>query len=297
MPNRNLKGDYRYAYQGQEKDPETGMEAFQLRLWDSRIGRWLTPDPYAQYHSPYLGMDNNPINGIDPDGGCFTTDKDENQIPCPQGNELGQTTTDIDGSIWEWTGDVWANQLDEVTLFFNQSNNTDYARNYFLIPNTATVGDFQDALANSNQRILNTERFVEFGRLGTDIAEIFLLRDALKGLQGGGGVPRAFAPASRIAFTSFDDIAKFATTGIKESTKAGTKLIANGGTKKVQSILGRLLNNNFKVASQSQKNMVLVHRNTGEKIILRQSKSGGFSGFDTFTKNIGGKNTDIFFRQ
>ncbi len=61
--------DYRYAYQGQEKDAETGMEAFELRLWDSRIGRWLTPDPYGQHASPYLGMGNNPIIRIDPDGG------------------------------------------------------------------------------------------------------------------------------------------------------------------------------------------------------------------------------------
>jgi hypothetical protein len=45
------------------------MEAFQLRLWDGRIGRWLSPDPYGQYASPYLGMGNNPIVMIDPDGG------------------------------------------------------------------------------------------------------------------------------------------------------------------------------------------------------------------------------------
>ncbi|SHI32538.1 RHS repeat domain-containing protein [Aquimarina spongiae] len=68
MPGRNLQGDYRYAYQGQEKDPETGKEAFELRLWDSRIGRWLTTDPAEQYHSPYMAMGNNPITGVDPDG-------------------------------------------------------------------------------------------------------------------------------------------------------------------------------------------------------------------------------------
>lgn len=71
MPDRSYQDafGYRYAYQGQEKDPETGKEAFQLRLWDSRIGRWLTTDPYGQFHSPYLGMGNNPIRLIDPDGG------------------------------------------------------------------------------------------------------------------------------------------------------------------------------------------------------------------------------------
>lgn len=45
------------------------MEAFQLRLWDGRLGRWLSPDPYGQYASPYLGMGNNPVGLIDADGG------------------------------------------------------------------------------------------------------------------------------------------------------------------------------------------------------------------------------------
>jgi RHS repeat-associated protein len=61
---------------GQEKDPETGWEPFELRIacpetsgYDGRVGRWMTTDPYSQYHSPYLAMGNNPINMVDPDGG------------------------------------------------------------------------------------------------------------------------------------------------------------------------------------------------------------------------------------
>ena len=73
MPNRNIVGDYRYGYQGEfaEKEPELGegKNSFQLRLWDARIGRWLSPDPKGEFFSPYLGMGNNPINLIDPDGG------------------------------------------------------------------------------------------------------------------------------------------------------------------------------------------------------------------------------------
>ena len=77
MPNRNEEdGSYRYKFQGQEKDSETGMEAFELRLWDGRIGRWLTIDPAGQYASPYLGMGNNPISRWDPDGGCDQPDSD-----------------------------------------------------------------------------------------------------------------------------------------------------------------------------------------------------------------------------
>ncbi len=87
MPGRNQVGDYRYAYQGQEKDPETGKEAFELRLWDARIGRWLTTDPYKQYNSPYLGMGNNPITNIDPDGGKdIRFDSNGNIIRDSEGN-------------------------------------------------------------------------------------------------------------------------------------------------------------------------------------------------------------------
>ncbi len=68
MPGHNLQGDYRYTYQGQELDTETGKVAFQLRLYDPRINRWLTTDPYGQFNSPYLAMGNNWMNGIDPDG-------------------------------------------------------------------------------------------------------------------------------------------------------------------------------------------------------------------------------------
>jgi hypothetical protein len=52
------------------------MEAFELRLWDGRLGRWLTVDPYYEFSSPYLGMGNNPISLIDPDGGSTDWHRD-----------------------------------------------------------------------------------------------------------------------------------------------------------------------------------------------------------------------------
>ena len=58
-----------YAYQGIEKDPETNLLNFELRQYDARLGRWFNPDPYGQFHSPYLAMGNNPISSVDPDGG------------------------------------------------------------------------------------------------------------------------------------------------------------------------------------------------------------------------------------
>ncbi|MBN2613153.1 MAG: hypothetical protein JXB00_16490 [Bacteroidales bacterium] len=72
MPGRTggSESNYRFGYQGQfaEKDHETGYNQFEARLYDARIGRWMIPDPAGQYWSPYLGMGNNWVNGVEPDG-------------------------------------------------------------------------------------------------------------------------------------------------------------------------------------------------------------------------------------
>ena len=62
--------DYRWGFQGafSEEDEETGWNSFQYRSWDPVVSRWISPDPARQYFSPYMGMGNNPINQIDPDG-------------------------------------------------------------------------------------------------------------------------------------------------------------------------------------------------------------------------------------
>jgi hypothetical protein len=38
-------------------------------MYDSKIGRWHSTDPYKQYASGYVGMGNNPVSNADPDGG------------------------------------------------------------------------------------------------------------------------------------------------------------------------------------------------------------------------------------
>jgi len=65
--------DYRHGYQGSysEKDGETDWNSFELRMYDSRIARWQQYDPKGQFYSPYVGMGNNPVSGVDPDGGSW----------------------------------------------------------------------------------------------------------------------------------------------------------------------------------------------------------------------------------
>jgi RHS repeat-associated protein len=70
--NHSLIGNtqYRFGYQGQfaEKDPETGLNNFEARMYDARIGRWFSLDEVKRFHSRYLGMGNNPVSFIDKDG-------------------------------------------------------------------------------------------------------------------------------------------------------------------------------------------------------------------------------------
>ncbi|MNK15200.1 tRNA(Glu)-specific nuclease WapA precursor [compost metagenome] len=98
----------RYGYQGlyAEKDKETGWNNFELRNYDAAIGRWLTTDPYGQYHSPYVGMGNNPVNRIDKDGGLddiINVSKEDGRflgVKSAVGNDIIRIVNE-DGSIFK----------------------------------------------------------------------------------------------------------------------------------------------------------------------------------------------------
>ncbi len=67
-------GDYRYGFNGKEKDDkgEWGNQTYYNtlhRIYNPGIGRWLSVDPIASSsQSPYTSMDNRPITLIDPKG-------------------------------------------------------------------------------------------------------------------------------------------------------------------------------------------------------------------------------------
>jgi RHS repeat-associated protein len=64
---------YRYGFNGKENDKEVneGAQDFGARIYDNRLGHWLSVDPLMQkypYFSPYTYCANNPIYIIDNDG-------------------------------------------------------------------------------------------------------------------------------------------------------------------------------------------------------------------------------------
>ncbi|WMJ74878.1 RHS repeat-associated core domain-containing protein [Cytophagaceae bacterium ABcell3] len=76
MPGRNYNSqDYKYGFNGMEKDDELKGNGnsydFGARIYDPRIGRWLSIDPIAgeyPFVSPYVFALNTPIQAKDPDG-------------------------------------------------------------------------------------------------------------------------------------------------------------------------------------------------------------------------------------
>lgn len=77
MPGRSYIGTtgYRYGMNGKEKDDEIvgsgNSYDFGARIYNPRLGRWLSVDPLnakQPFVSPYVGFNDNPIYFVDPDG-------------------------------------------------------------------------------------------------------------------------------------------------------------------------------------------------------------------------------------
>ncbi len=76
MPARTwVYSNYRYGFNGHEHDNEVfeGADGTYYRMYDSRIGRWFSKDPYTfPDESPYAAMGGNPIAYSDPLGDKIT---------------------------------------------------------------------------------------------------------------------------------------------------------------------------------------------------------------------------------
>ncbi len=97
MPGRHgSEGEYRYGFNGKEKDDEAKGKGnsydFGARMYDSRLGRWLSIDPLTgkqPSQSPYKSMLNNPLIFEDPDG------RTEYQINVIHNEKTGETIIEV----------------------------------------------------------------------------------------------------------------------------------------------------------------------------------------------------------
>jgi len=137
MPGRQFSSNsYRYGFNGKEKDDEVKGNGnsydFGARIYDPRIGRWLSCDPWKDKYpsvSPYNYVENNPLIFKDPTGKGPTfavqlnygTGADSKKVISGHivitstiylypgsANETNRAVTDVavaaSGGSWNWTG-------------------------------------------------------------------------------------------------------------------------------------------------------------------------------------------------
>jgi RHS repeat-associated protein len=116
------KGEYRYGFNGMEKDNEMKGEGnsldFGARIYDSRLGRWMSVDPLARLQpswSVYKSFKDNPIIYNDPDGRVetirtvtFDPATKKTTIEVTYANKVMTDGAAVD--IFHWTGDYQVNR-------------------------------------------------------------------------------------------------------------------------------------------------------------------------------------------
>src|SRR3989338_2851283 len=170
MPGRfSNTGDYRFGYNGMEKDPEMKGDGnsytTEFMQYDPRLGRWMSLDPLMLMfpeQSPYCAFDNNPVLFIDPYG--LSATNGEGEPPTLNGTETeGQLSDDgewiinVDPSSGKL---VWQkfSTLEEVVI---------------LTTGPFTLNLLLDMKALMKDYHHNTKDYYRFGTLGAPAKDVF----------------------------------------------------------------------------------------------------------------------------
>jgi RHS repeat-associated protein len=114
MPGRKFTlGEYRYGFNGKEKDNEVKGEGnqldFEMRIYDPRLGRFLSTDPLSGKYpwiTPYAFAIDNPIALVDFEGSEGAAPPNENNAPGQIVNIMV-----VSASLYTKNGDNWASYM------------------------------------------------------------------------------------------------------------------------------------------------------------------------------------------
>lgn len=167
-------GGYRYGFNGKENDGETGYQDYGFRIYDKRLGRFLSVDPMSKsypYLTPYQFASNSPIGGIDLDGLEFFK-KDNTQYAMdykPVANAPG-VLAKADNVAHNAMAFIWNVTLGAVAEGGKSVNN--YFAGGYKEPTTnvvASFNQFQTEAAKYHTTTPIKQQLKDFGSVATDL--------------------------------------------------------------------------------------------------------------------------------
>ena len=105
--------NFRPKFTDKEWDSASELNYFGARYYDPQLGRFLTPDPAGQFHSPYMYGSGDPLTGVDPDGRFFIQ-LAIITVGLLVGAYLGGAAMNHSGNpaTWNWSsGKTWAGMI------------------------------------------------------------------------------------------------------------------------------------------------------------------------------------------
>jgi RHS repeat-associated protein len=198
VPNRHKAGDdYRYGFQGQEKDDEIrGGEGnslnYTFRMHDPRIGRFFARDPLATdypWNSPYAFSENKVIQFVELEGQEVYLSKAQ-KIDYGHGNSEGfngHATFVANSAISAYNQfvDIWnyAARIDEAMIKKGGSQLSVNSAGADIIKN-----DVKRVVSNVQNYVANTTPKEFISSVGTGLSRIDTYEDIFGGIIGAKGI-------------------------------------------------------------------------------------------------------------
>jgi RHS repeat-associated protein len=161
---KSCTDDYRYGFNGKEKDNEvkgTGNSLdFGARIYDSRLGRWLSLDPLqAKYPdlSPYNFCANNPTLFVDPDGKRIFIYYNTGELD-KKGNAIIKKAEYKNGALVDKKGNI-------ISMPAGNEFASTVVATLNLISTTKTGKNVVDNVVNSKKKVEITEQSARMGTL------------------------------------------------------------------------------------------------------------------------------------
>jgi len=183
----------------------------------------MSPDPYGQYHSPYLAMGNSPTNSVDPDGGyskfgAWWRNGGSMNGVSEVGGEWG--FDNADAGMWQFADDgiaINGSSLDHLKYF----NSLNPKNRDFVAENKIMFGD--DFVTPKLEGFYNIGSYLDISMGGVEAELGIRHRFDRFGRYYGISSHTGVAPTPSVGGISFFKVIRDANTGLKVVKVLGYK--------------------------------------------------------------------------